>query len=85
MVAHDFLQRSRGLMGMIEGHPANMMVQDMRLDSSVEKETTNPAKVTVDGTGGTAQEGPGGGAVVRETYVGVLEKCHRHYLRLVYE
>ena len=70
---------------MIEGHPANMMMQDVRLDSPVEENTTNPAKVTVDGTGGTAQEGPRGGTIVRESDVSVLEECHRHYFRLVYK
>ena len=73
VVAHDLLDGLAGLVGVVEGNVADIVVEDVGLDDSVEDVATDKAEVAVNGGGGTTGEVPHLGLVVRETGVGVLK------------
>lgn len=73
VVAHDALDSLGGLIGVVEGDVADVVVQDVGLDDTVEDMATDEAEVTVDGSGGATDEVPHLGLVVGEGRVGVLK------------
>lgn len=74
VLAHDRLDGLGGLVGVVEGDGADVVVQDVGLDDTVEEVAADEAKLTVDGRGGATDEVPLIGSVVREGGVGVLEE-----------
>ena len=58
---------------MVVGNDRYMVVEDMCFDDVVEEMPAYPTEVAIDGTGGTASEGPSLGVVVWEAAVGVVE------------
>lgn len=84
VVAHDVLDGLAGLVGVVEGDVADIVVQNVGLDDAVEDVAADKAEVTVDGGGGSADEVPNLGLVVGEGRVGVLEESDGNcILRLV--
>ena len=79
VMAHDLLDRFAGLVGVIEGDGADIVVEDVGLDDSVQDVTADESKVTVDCSSGTASEVPYFRLVVGEGGVGVLEVSDGHY------
>lgn len=73
MFAHDGLDGLAGLIGVVEGDGADVVVQDVGFDDAMEDVAADEAKFAVDGGGGAAGESPGLGGVVWEGGVGVLE------------
>ena len=73
MLAHDGLDGVGGLIGVVEGDCADVVVQDVGFDDAVEELAANEAELTVDGGGGPTGEIPGGALVVGKGGVGVLE------------
>lgn len=73
VIAHDLLDGFAGLVGVIEWDAADIVVEDVSLDDSVEDVTTNETEVAVDGGCGAAGEVPHLRLVVGETRVGVLQ------------
>lgn len=71
--AHDLLDGLAGLVGVVEGDGADVVVKDVGLNDTVQDVTTNKAEVTVNGGSGSTGEVPHLGLVVRESGVGVLE------------
>lgn len=74
MAAHDRLDSLSGLVSVIEGDGADVVVQDVCFDDAVEEVWANGPEVAVNGRCGTASEGPGLGGVMRERGVSVLEE-----------
>lgn len=74
VVAHDALDGIAGLVGVVEGDVADVVVQHVGLDDTVEDVAADKAEVAVNGGGSTAGEVPHFGLVVREGRVGVLEE-----------
>jgi hypothetical protein len=74
VVAHDGLDGLAGLVGVVEGDVADIVVQDVGLDDAVEDVTADEAEVTVDGGSGAAGKAPHLGLVVGEGGVGVLQE-----------
>lgn len=74
VLTHDALDSVGGLVSVVEGNVANVVVQDVSLDDAVEDVTADEAKVTVNGGGSTASKGPHFRLVVGESGVGVLEE-----------
>lgn len=58
VAAHHSLDGLAGLVRVVEGDGADVVVQNVGLDDAVEDVTADEAKVTVDGGGGTTGEGP---------------------------
>lgn len=75
MLAHDGFDGLGGFFTMVEWHLGKVVVNHVRLDDAVHKVPADETKVTVDGGGSTAGEGPRSGIVVRECGIGVLEVC----------
>lgn len=73
VVAHHLLDGLAGLIRVVEGDGADVVVQDVGLDDAVEDVTADETKVTVDGGGSTTGEVPRLGLVVGQAGVGVLE------------
>lgn len=73
MLAHDGLDGLAGLVCVVEGDGADVVVEDMGFDDTVEKRPADEAEFTVDGRRGAAGEGPCLGGVVGDGGVGVLE------------
>ena len=76
---HHFLDGFARFVGVVEGNGANIVVQDVGFDNSVEDVTANESKVAVNGGSGTTSKVPGFGLVVGEGGVGVLEVSDGHY------
>lgn len=73
VLAHDLLDGLAGLVGVVEGNVADIVVEDVSLDDTVEDVATDEAEIAVNGGGGTTGEVPHLGLVVRKTGVGVLK------------
>jgi hypothetical protein len=74
VVAHDFLDGVAGLVGVVEGDVADVVVQHVGLNDAVEDVAADEAEVTVDGCSGATSEVPDFGLVVGEGGIGVLEE-----------
>ena len=73
MGAHDDLDGIGGLVGVVEGDVADIVVQHMGLDDAVENVAADEAEVTVDSGGSSTGEVPHLGLVVGQGWVGVLQ------------
>lgn len=76
--AHDLLDGIGGFACVVEGDGRDEMVEDVSADDVVEEVGVDEAEIAVDGSGGTACEGPCVVSVVRKRGVGVLQEgdCH---------
>jgi len=74
VLAHDLLDGLGGLVGVVEGDGGDVVVENVGLDNAVEKGASDEAKLTVNGSSGTASVGPGVGVVVGQGRVGVLQE-----------
>lgn len=74
VLAHDLLDGLGGLVGVVEGDGADVVVQDVGLDDAVEEGAADEAELAVDGGGGAADVVPALGAIVGKRGVGVLEE-----------
>lgn len=74
VVAHDTLDGLGGLIGVVEGDVADIVVQDVGLNDTVEDVAADETEVTIDGGSGSTGEVPDLGLVVGESGVGVLEE-----------
>ena len=74
MLTHDWLDSLGGLVSVVEGDGADIVVEDVCLDDAVHELATDEAKLAVDGCSSAASVGPGRRSVVREGRVSVLEE-----------
>jgi hypothetical protein len=74
VVSHDALDGLAGLVGVVEGDVADVVVQHVGLDDSVEDVAADEAEVAVNGGSSAAGEVPHLRLVVRKGRVGVLEE-----------
>ena len=74
MLAHNGTDRVGGLVGVVEGDAADVVVEDVGLDDAVEEVAADEAHLAVDGCCGAADKVPLFGSVVGERWVGVLEE-----------
>lgn len=73
VIAHNGFDGIAGLIGVVEGDVADVVVQNVGLDDAVEDVTADEAEVAINSGSGAAGEVPHFGLVVREGGVGVLE------------
>jgi len=78
VVAHDSLDGLAGLVGVVEGDVADIVVQNVGLDDAVEDVATDEAEVAVDGGGSSAHKVPHLGLVVGKAGISVLEVGDGH-------
>ncbi len=78
MTAHDLLDGLAGLVGVVKGDGADIVVQNVGLDDPVEQLAADEAEFTIDRGRGTASVSPGGGGVVRQGWIGVLQESDGH-------
>ena len=74
VLAHDGLDGLGGLISVVEGNGANVVVEDVGLDDAVQDVTADEAHITVDGSSGTTDKVPLVTGVVGQGRVGVLEE-----------
>ena len=74
VLAHNWLDSLRSLVGVVEGDGGDVVVKDVGLDDAVEHGASNEAELAVNGGGGTTDICPGLRVVVRKSRVGVLEE-----------
>lgn len=67
------LNSAGSLLGLVEGDPAEQVVNDMVVDDFVEEVAADEADAPVNGGKGTLGVGPGLGGVVGDSGVGVLQ------------
>jgi hypothetical protein len=80
--AHDALDGLASLIGVVEGDVADIVVQNVGLDDTVEDVATDETEVTIDGGGGSTGEVPDLGLVVGEGGVSVLEEGNGDYVNV---
>lgn len=73
VLAHDLLDGLGGLVGVVEGDGADVVMEDMGLDDAVQEVAADEAELAVNSRGGTTDKVPLLGGVVGERGVGVLE------------
>lgn len=78
MTAHDLLDGFSGLVGVVEGNGADVMVEDMGLNDAVHQLSSDESKFTVDGRCGATSIRPGLGKIMRKGGVGVLQIGNGH-------
>lgn len=74
VLAHDGLDGLGGLVRVVEGDAADIVVEDMGLDDAVEKVTADEAHLTINGSSSATDEVPLVVGVVGKGRVGVLEE-----------
>jgi len=74
VAAHDGLDGLGGLVGVVEGDLADVVVQDVGLDDAVEEVAADEAELAIDGGSAAADVVPLLSSVVGERGVGVLEE-----------
>ena len=74
MAAHDGLDGLGSLVVVVEGDLADVVVQNVRLDDTVEDVAADEAKLAIDGGGAAADVIPLLGGVVGKRGIGVLEE-----------
>jgi hypothetical protein len=74
VVAHHTLDSVGGLIGVIEGNVADIVVQNVGLNDAVENVAANEAKVTVNSGSGTTGKVPHFRLVVGKSGISVLEE-----------
>lgn len=74
VLAHDGLDGLGGLISVVEGDAADVVVKDVGLDDAVEQVSADEAHLTIDGGSGAADKVPLRIVVVREGRVGVLKE-----------
>lgn len=74
VLAHDRLDGLGGLVRVVEGDAADVVVEDMSLDDAVEKVAADEAHLTINGSSSTTDEVPLVVGVVGKGRVGVLEE-----------
>lgn len=77
--AHHLLDGFAGFVGVVKGDGADIVVEDVGFDNSVEDVTADESKVTVNGGSGSTSKVPRFRLVVGEGGVGVLEVSDGHY------
>lgn len=80
--AHDALDGIGGLIGVVEGDVADIVVQDVGLNDTVEDVAADETEVTIDGGSGATGEVPDLGLVVGEGGVSVLEEGNGDYMNV---
>lgn len=73
VLAHNLLDGLARFVGVVERDSADVVVQNMCLNDTVEELAANEAKFAVNGGSSTASEVPNLRLVVRESRVGVLK------------
>lgn len=74
MTSHDGLDSLCRLIRVVKGDRADIVVQNVSLDNTVEKPAADEAELAVDCRSGTFDEGPLVARVVGQRWVGVLEE-----------
>lgn len=74
VLAHDRLDRLGCLIGVVKGDRADVVVEDMCFDDTVEQVATDETELTIDSSSGSADKVPFFGSVVGERWVGMLEE-----------
>jgi hypothetical protein len=72
--AHHRLNGLGGLVGIVEGDGADIVVQHVRLDNAVEEVAADEAKLTIDGGSATTDEVPLVSGVMGKRRIGVLQE-----------
>ena len=86
VLAHNRLDSLGGLVGVVKGDVADVVVEDVGLDDTVEEMSTDEAHLAIDGSSGTTDKVPLLASVVGKGRVGVLEEGDGNYcIQSVYE
>jgi hypothetical protein len=83
VLAHNGLDGLSGFVGVVERDGADVVVEDVSLDDTVEELAADETEFTVNGSGGTSNVVPALTRVVRKSWVSVLEKSDGNYFMLV--
>lgn len=71
--AHNFLDSLASLIGMVKGDRADVVVEDVGLNDTVEERTSDETELAVDGGSGATSEVPDLRLIMRKSRVGVLQ------------
>ena len=74
MLTHDRLDGIASLVGVVEGNGANIVVQDMGFDDTMEELTSDESELSIDGGCGATSVGPGSRGIMRKRGIGVLQE-----------
>ena len=78
MFSHDLLDGLGGLVSVVEGDGAHVVVEDVSLDNSVKNVATDETEFTIDGGSSSPSESPNLRSIVGEGRIGVLEVGDGH-------
>lgn len=73
MATHDWLDGLSSFIGVVEGDSANVVVENVSFDDTVEESMANETELAVNGCRGATNVVPASSGVVGKCWVGVLE------------
>lgn len=82
VAAHDRLDGLGGLVSVVEGNGADIVVQNVGLDDTMQQVAADEAELTIDGCSGALDKGPLLAGIVGQSRVGVLEEGDSDCVRL---
>jgi hypothetical protein len=73
VLAHDRLDGFGGLIGVVEWNGADVVVENVGFNDTMEESAANESEFTVNGCGGATDVVPTSCSVVRKSWISVLE------------
>lgn len=80
VTAHDGFDGFSGFVGVIEGDRGDVVMEDVRLNNTVQKLSSDESKLAVNGSGGATDVVPTGTGIVWKRGVSVLEVGNCNYM-----
>ena len=74
MLPHDALDSIGCLIGVVKGNRADVVMEDVGLDDSVEELSSNETEFAINGSGCATSVCPGVGSIMRQRGIGVLHE-----------
>jgi hypothetical protein len=84
VLAHDRLNSLGGLVGVVEGDCADVVVEYVGLDDAVEELSSDEAELAVNGSRGSANVGPGLAIIMGKGRISMLKVGNGNLIRSVF-
>jgi hypothetical protein len=85
VLAHHWLDGLRGLVGVVEGDGADIVMENVGLDDAVEELAADETEFAIDSSGGSTDIVPGLVGVMRKRWIGMLEVSDGNFVQVSFD